>query len=101
MPGSGDEGEVVAEGGSVVGTTVNPSKDERQWQRRLKGFSGRRSPGPSELELWEYEVGQLTEEENMDDRVKWRLVMGSLLQPAVSLACSLGSTADVTKIVKV
>ncbi|XP_064622551.1 uncharacterized protein LOC135484798 [Lineus longissimus] len=79
------------------------NRDERQWMRRLKTFSGRKNPSSSEhdFDSWEFEVQQLDEETDIDDKVKHRLVRGSLIQPAAGLARSLGHTVDIAKILKV
>jgi hypothetical protein len=76
--------------------------DERAWMRKLRTFSGRRSPSSGELDYdsWLYQVTQL-EEEDVDDRVRCRLVIQSLAQPASGLVRSLGRNVTLAKIVNV
>lgn len=97
-PDEGDKAEALqpAENGATAGL-------ERNWVRRLKTFSGRRNPPSSELdfESWEFEVGEILLEASLDDRAKWRLVFGSLAQPAAGLGRSLGQKSGVEKLVMV
>jgi hypothetical protein len=86
--------------GSVDGSFV--SFDERAWLRKLRTFSGRRSPSAGELdyESWLYQVTQL-KEVAIGGKTKCRLVIQSLAQPASGLARSLGSGVTLEKLIKV
>ncbi|XP_064643850.1 paraneoplastic antigen Ma1 homolog [Lineus longissimus] len=105
MPGGGAGGGVVNPAAIPLpaSSTTAEGRDERNWTRRLKTFSGRRNPGNNEhdFDAWEFEIEQLEAELDIGDHVKRRLVFGSLSQPAAGLARALGTGAQIGTIVKV
>ena len=77
--------------------------DDRSWQRRLRQFSGRTSCGPGELDYdsWQFQVEQLISLSGFSEAVQRRLILQSLVQPALGLVRSLGGAPSMRQILGV
>lgn len=79
------------------------SGDDRSWQRRLRQFSGRTSCAPGELDYdsWQFQVEQLISLSGFSEAAQRRLILQSLVQPALGLVRSLGGAPSVRQILGV
>lgn len=92
---------VLAPGGDANGDV--PRFSEKVWTTRLKNFSGRKNAGSSEYDFdtWNSHVQTLLDEERCADRIKKRLILHSLSQPAIGIIHSLGPDVEIDEIIDV
>ena len=81
--------------------STNPY-DDRAWLRRLKEFSGRPSfpQGETNYESWSYQVEQLRQSE-LGEPGQRRIILQSLMHPALGLIRSLGRSPSIQQILDV
>ena len=103
MVDNGDENEVVERFELARGDANNdaPRFNEKVWTLRLKNFSGRKeAKGEYDYDTWNSHVQALLEED-CADRIKKRLILHSLSQPAIGIVHSLGQDVEVEEILDV
>ena len=77
--------------------------EDRAWTRRLRNFSGKPtcSNGELDLDAWKFQVEQLTSQGDITEATQRRLILQSLVQPALGLVRSIGATSSIDQILGV
>ena len=77
--------------------------EDRAWTRRLRNFSGKQtcSNGELDFDAWKFQVEQLTSQGDISETVQRRLILQSLVQPALGLVRSIGTTSSIEQILGV
>ena len=77
--------------------------EDRAWTRRLRNFSGKPtcSNGELDFDAWKFQVEQLTSQGDISEAIQRRLILQSLVQPALGLVRSIGTTSSIEQILGV
>ena len=77
--------------------------EDRAWTRRLRNFSGKPtcSNGELDFDAWKFQVEQLTSQGDISEAIQRRLILQSLVQPALGLVRSIGTTSSIEHILGV